>query len=194
MTLSQLSPHRLPLLLALCVTLITLGGSEFSAFFRYEREAILHGQVWRIFSGHLAHLGWSHLSMNVAGLALIWALTVGVYSNTQWLLILAGLMLGTSFGLLVLNPELVWYVGLSGVLHGMLTAGVIADIRNGSRSAYLLLIAVAGKLIWEQFAGPLPGSQATAGGTVIVDAHLYGGICGIILGALLTPQKTVNVS
>ena len=189
MTLSQLSPHRLPLLLALCVTLITLGGSELSALFRFEREAILHGEVWRIFSGHLTHLGWSHLGMNIAGLALIWALTASLYSNSQWLLVITGLMLGTSLALLIFNPELAWYVGLSGVLHGMLTAGTLADIRSGNRSAYWLLIAVAGKLAWEQFSGPLPGSQATAGGTVIVDAHLYGGICGIFLGAWLTPQK-----
>jgi len=36
------------------------------------------------------------------------------------------------------------------------------------------------KLAYEQLYGALPGSAATAGGPVIVDAHLYGSIAGII--------------
>jgi rhomboid family GlyGly-CTERM serine protease len=188
MTLSQLSPYRLPLALTLCVTLIALGGSELSALLRFDREAILHGQVWRLFSGHLAHLGWSHWGMNITALALIWALVGDRFSNRQWQWIFAGLCLTISLGLLVFNPALTWYVGLSGVLHGMLVAGVLADIRSGHRSSYALLVLVGAKLIWEQMTGPLPGSELTAGGAVIIDAHLYGGLGGIIFGSLLKPK------
>lgn len=188
MTLSQLSPYRLPLVLALCVTLVALGGSGLWTLFRFDREAILHGQVWRIFSGHLAHLGWSHWAMNIAALALIWALVGARFNDRQWLWIFFGLCLTISLGLLVFNPALTWYVGLSGVLHGMLVAGVLADIRTGHRSSYALLVLIGAKLIWEQMAGPLPGSELTAGGAVIIDAHLYGGLGGIIFGVLLKPK------
>jgi len=190
MTLSQLRPYFLPLILALCVTLVALGGSELSALFRFERDAILHGQVWRLFSGHLAHLGWSHLWLNIAGLALIWALVGSGFTVRQWLLTLTGLSLGVGLGLLAFNPELAWYVGLSGVLHGMLVAGGIAEIRGGRHSGYALLMLVGAKLIWEQMAGPLPGSVASAGGAVIIDAHLYGGLCGILAGGLLKPKTS----
>lgn len=192
MTLSQLRPYYLPLILALCVTLIALGGSELSALFRFEREAILHGQLWRLFSGHLVHLGWSHLWLNIAGLALIWALVGHCFMTRQWLFILAGLALGIGLGLLAFNPELTWYVGLSGVLHGMLVAGSIAEIRSGRRSGYVLLILLGAKLIWEQLAGPLPGSVASAGGAIIIDAHLYGGLCGILAGGLLKPKTNLS--
>ena len=191
MTLSQLSPYRLPLALALCVTLIALGGSELSALFRYDRVAILHGQVWRLFSGHLVHLGWSHWGMNIAALALIWALVGDRFSSRQWQWIFAGLCLTISLGLLVFNPALTWYVGLSGVLHGMLVAGVLADIRSDHRSSsYALLVLIGAKLIWEQMAGPLPGSGLMAGGAVIIDAHLYGGLGGIVFGVLLKPKPS----
>lgn len=189
MTLPQLRPHYLPLLLTACMTLITLGGSELTVLFRFDREAILHGQVWRLFSGHFTHLGWSHLWLNIAGLALIWALVGRRFSTQQWLTILTGSVFGIDLGLIIFNPELGWYVGLSGVLHGMLVAGAITEIRCGQCSSYALLILVAAKLIWEQMAGPLPGSEAASGGAVIVDAHLYGGLCGAILGGLIKPAS-----
>lgn len=187
MTLSQLRPHYLPLLLVMCVTLIALGGSEFAELFRFEREAVLQGQFWRLFSGHLAHLGWSHLWLNIGGLVLIWTLVGNCFTTQRWVIIIAGSALGIDLGLLIFNPELAWYVGLSGILHGMFVAGAIAEARDGKRSSYALLILVAAKLIWEQMAGPLPGSEATAGGAVIIDAHLYGGLCGMLLGGLLKP-------
>lgn len=185
----RLQPMRLPLTLTLCVTLIALGGSELSSLFRFDREAIFHGQLWRLLSGHLVHLNWSHWSLNVVGLALVWTLIGTRFENRQWLFIIAGLCLGISLALLAFNPTLAWYVGLSGVLHGMLVAGAIADIRCGQRSSYILLALVTGKLIWEQMAGPLPGAEMTAGGAVIVDAHFYGGLCGVVFGRLLQPRR-----
>jgi rhomboid family GlyGly-CTERM serine protease len=179
---------RLPLGLTLFVTLIALGGSELNTFLRFDRDAILQGEIWRLLSGHLAHLGWSHWALNVAGLALIWLLVGDRFNERQWLLILAGLALLIGLGLLIFNPALAWYVGLSGVLHGLLTAGAVAEVRCGDRNGYLLLAVVAAKLFWEQWAGPLPGSGASAGGAVIVDAHLYGGLGGLLFGRLLNPH------
>jgi rhomboid family GlyGly-CTERM serine protease len=183
---------RLPLGLTLLVTLTALGGSELTAVLRFDSADIWQGELWRLFSGHLVHLGWSHWALNVAGLVLIWALVGEYFKEWQWLLILAGLALLISLGLLVFNPALGWYVGLSGVLHGLLTVGAIAQVRCAHSSGYLLLILVAAKLFWEQWAGPLPGSEISTGGTVIVDAHLYGGLSGLLFGALLKPRCQKN--
>jgi len=185
-TLPQCLRHNLlPLALTLCVTLFALGGSELTAILRFDRLALLHDdQVWRLFTGHLVHLGWSHTGLNIAGLVLIWVLVGHRFDNRQWSAIIAMLMLGISLGLLIFNPTLAWYVGLSGVLHGMLVAGAVADIRSGDKTAWLLLSLVAAKLAWEQMAGALPGSEAAAGGVVIVDAHFYGGLCGLVPGVL----------
>jgi rhomboid family GlyGly-CTERM serine protease len=81
-------------------------------------------------------------------------------------------------------PELEWYVGLSGVLHGLLVAGLFAGLVQRDREAVILTLFVIAKLAWEQLAGPLPGSESSSGGVVIVDAHLYGAIGGLA-GALL---------
>ncbi len=192
LSLSQLRAHSLlPLALTLCVTLLALGGSELTAILRFDRGALLHDvQVWRLFTGHLVHLGWSHTGLNIAGLALIWMLVGHRFTTWQWSVISIALMLGISLGLLIFNPTLSWYVGLSGVLHGLLVAGAVADIRSGDKTAWLLLILIAAKLAWEQMTGALPGSEAAAGGAVIVDAHFYGGLFGLLLGGLFKPKTT----
>ncbi len=193
MPLSQLRPHFLPLALAISITLFALGGSELSLLFRFERELLQAGEIWRLISGHLVHLSWSHLGLNIMGLALVWLLVGANLSIKNWLIAITGTALGISAGLWVFNPELTWYVGLSGVLHGILITGCIVEVRRDglkNKAAMVLLALVWAKLVWEQVAGPLPGSELSAGGKVIVDAHFYGGLCGIVFGGLLKPKPT----
>ena len=86
-------------------------------------------------------------------------------------------------GFWFLYPQLDWYVGLSGLLHGLLAAGLFVGVVRRDREAVVLAVFVSAKLAWEQLVGPLPGSESTSGGAVIVDAHLYGAVGGV-LGAL----------
>lgn len=175
----------IPLGLAASALLVMLLGEAGEALLRYQRSEILIGEVWRLLSGHLVHLGWSHLLMNLLALALVWALFGDTLTLAGWLLLLLFCALFDGLGLLLLNPGVEWYVGLSGVLHGLFLAGALAGLASGRRDAALLLIALVAKLAWEQLAGPLPGSEATAGGLVVVDAHLYGAIAGGVTAALM---------
>lgn len=188
----MLKDYTTPLVLALIVTLIGLIGSEAQSWLRFDRSAILNGQLWRLISGHLAHLGWSHLWMNLAGLGLIWALFAKAGSTRLWLSTLIIGCLGTSVFLLLFNPGLYWYVGLSGVLHTLFVLGALLDIQRFPRSSIALLLFVSGKLAYEQLFGPLPGSESSAGGKVIVDAHLYGAIWGIIIYAARSSIKRLK--
>jgi len=182
-----LHPFQIPLILSVLIIGLGLFGDTTQEALRYDRGAIQDGQWWRLLSAHLVHLGPSHLLMNLAGLWLVWLLVGPALSTRSWLILLFADALITGLALLIFNPQLGWYVGLSGVLHGLLVAGAIADIRSGHRGTWLLLGAVVFKLGWEQLAGPLPGSEASAGGTVIVDAHLYGALGGLL--ALLLPAR-----
>ncbi len=184
---SLLKNGKLPLALCAIALLIQLGGHEASLWLRYDREGILNGEVWRIITGHLVHLGWPHLLMNLIGLILIWLLFGHLIKRNSWLIICTLSTIGISAGMMFFNPELKWYVGLSGVLHGMFVAGAIVSIKAGYRAEWLLLLLLTGKLAWEQMVGPLPGSAEFAGGNVIVDAHLYGAISGLLISlALIT--------
>jgi hypothetical protein len=74
---------------------------------------------------------------------------------------------------------------MSGLLHAVLVAGVASRIRDAPSESLALGVIVAGKIAWEQLAGPLPGSELSAGGPVVVNAHLYGAIAGIVAAGAL---------
>ena len=85
--LSPASGWLVPLGISLSSLAIALGGDAGREVFRYQREAIADGEFWRLFSGHLAHLGISHLLLNIAGLLLIWLLVGHRFRNIQWIAI-----------------------------------------------------------------------------------------------------------
>ena len=174
------SHYLIPISIAIIVTVIALIGSEATEWLRYDRNALQTGELWRGITGHLTHLGWSHLAMNLAGLALIWAIFGNHISARRWLVILFVGAVGTSALLYLLNPQLRWYVGLSGILHTLFIAGCVADLKYHRWDNRILLVLVLVKLLYEQIWGPMPGSESTAGGKVIVDAHLYGAVFGFL--------------
>ena len=160
-------------------------GESGREWLRFDRGGIAAGEVWRLLTGHFVHLGTSHTLLNLAGLVLVWILVGTTFTWQQWLYVMAGSVAAIDLGLWFGSPQLEWYVGLSGLLHGMLAAGIVAGLSDRSFEALVLAIVVAVKLGWEQLAGPLPGSEATSGGAVIVDAHLYGVIGGAAVAAAI---------
>lgn len=164
------------------VVLSAFSGSGARLVLRYERNAILNGQAWRLLTGHLVHGNAWHLTLNVAGMGLVALLFGRDYSPWQWLGILLASIAAIDIGFVFYEPQLEWYVGLSGVLHGAIAAGLMAwwhyENRVLTLSVALLLIF---KLIWEQHRGALPFSGDMP---VIVDAHLFGA-CGGLAGAAL---------
>jgi len=176
-----------PAALALAAAALELGGASWRATLRYERDAVLDGELWRLVSGNLVHLGPRHLVLNLTGLALIAVLDAGVLRGAHGAMLALGAMLGVGLGLLVASPEVGWYVGLSGALHGMLAALALeaALDREARRWGIALLVGLGAKLVWEQSVGPLPYTAAAAGGPVVVDAHLHGALAGVVVGAAL---------
>ncbi|MGV6818754.1 MAG: rhombosortase [Thiotrichales bacterium] len=152
---------------------------------RYERADILNGQWWLFVTGNLVHLGWSHLALNLAGLAMVWWFYYDEFSLPQWLFVFFVSALFVTGGLFLLNPELIWYVGLSGLLHGLFVAGGIQLIGRDTRFAIILLMLFVAKLSYEQLFGSLPATTHMSGGPVVVDAHLYGAIGGAVSALMI---------
>jgi rhomboid family GlyGly-CTERM serine protease len=166
--------------------LLQAGGNPVREVLAYTRTGVASGELWRLLSNHFVHLGWTHMWLNLAGLALVSWLVGRAYDWLRWLIVVLVTIVTIDAGFWFLYPSLGWYVGLSGLLHGLLVAGLYSGIRERDKESIVLLCFVLAKLAWEQFSGgPLPGSEATSGGTVIVDAHLYGTVGGVLAGALL---------
>lgn len=157
---------------------------------RYDRAAILDGEAWRLVTGHLLHADVHHLGWNVFGVLLVWFLFARDYTPRQWLAILLTSTAVTSAGFLLLEPELDWYVGFSGVLHGCMAAGLVAWLRS-TRDPLTWLVAglFAAKLAWEHFQGALPFTAGTLSLPVVHEAHTYGAIGGVLAAVWLGRER-----
>ena len=185
---TRLSAWSLPGAVIGAAALLALLGDFGRHWLSYDRDAIAAGQLWRLLSGHFVHLGWSHFVMNAIGLLLICYLVAARFTARNWLILALVTIAGIDLAFWLLEPQLEWYVGLSGLLHGLLAAGVVAGFRLGLRDSWLLGFILAGKLAWEQFVGPVPGSVESTGGNVIVAAHFYGAVVAAV-SALLIPVR-----
>lgn len=181
---SALKRWGLPVSVVLAATFLLLGGETARESLRFDRMGIGAGEFWRAVTGHFVHLGWPHFGLNAAGLGLVWYLVGETFDTRRWLVIGGFSIIAMDLGLWFLDPELRWYVGLSGLLHGVLAAGLTERLRRPDAETVVLAALLLGKLGWEQISGPLPGSEATAGGSVVVDSHLFGALGGAV-GALM---------
>jgi rhomboid family GlyGly-CTERM serine protease len=175
-------------LLALCAGLLalTVTGDAGRQWLEYRRSALAAGQWWRLVTAHLVHLDLRHAVLNCAGLALMWALFIRDYTRGQWLAILAGAAAAIDAGLWLWSSTVGWYVGSSGVLHGVMAAGTLAHLRRREPDGWVLAAFLAVKLLWEHWIGALPLSGL--GAAVVVDAHLYGVAGGLAVAALFRPR------
>jgi rhomboid family GlyGly-CTERM serine protease len=175
-------------LLAACLLLALpeLGGDPVRALLRYERSGLGQGEWWRALTGHFVHLDAEHAFLNGLGVILMWALFARDYSPLRWLAIYLFSSLVISAGLWWLNPEVEWYVGASGALHGVMTAGTLAHLRRRDLDGWILAAFIIAKLGYEQFAGSMPFAGDS---NTLVDAHLYGAIGGLVLASFLRSRR-----
>ena len=174
-------------LAALCAFLLalTLGGERLRGLLRYERAGLAAGQYWRLLTAHVIHLDLHHALLNCGGLVLLWALFAGDYAPGQWLILLCAAALAIDAGLWLGDSTVLWYVGSSGVLHGVMAAGALAGIRRRQPEGWLLAAILLVKLLYEHYVGALPFSGRDP---VVVDAHLYGVLGGCAAAAFLKPR------
>jgi len=150
----------------------------------YNRELIINGEYWRLLSGNFNHTNIYHLLLNVTALAVIGGLHYRYYSSGTFILLILLLSLGVGVGILLLSPGTQLYVGLSGILHGIIIVGAIIDVSKRYYSGYVLIIGTIIKVINEQiFNSPVEISQLIEA-KVLTEAHLYGLVTGLIIAPL----------
>ncbi|NBU24629.1 MAG: rhombosortase [Gammaproteobacteria bacterium] len=179
-------------LLVACALLLALasGGEPLQQALRWSRGGIAAGEHWRWVTGHFVHLDLAHAALNAAGLALVWALFARVYTPRRWLLIASLGIAGIDLGLWWLS-DIEWYVGLSGLLNTLAAAGIVREIVDGDRMAWVVGLLGLAKLVSENLSGPMPFMQP--GIPVVLDAHLYGALVGMVCGLVMrrsTPVAT----
>jgi len=168
-----------PFILALCALLAFLFEPHSGEWLAYDRYAIQGLETWRIVTGNIVHTNGYHLLLNLAGLTLLWALHGEHYRVIRFLKVFVWCSIGTSAGLYLFSPDLIWYAGLSGALHGIFVWGALMDINNRVHSGWLLLAGISVKVAYEQIYGSSAQVANLIDANVAVDSHLFGALSGL---------------
>ncbi|WP_159910854.1 rhombosortase [Pantoea sp. 18069] len=151
---------------------------------RHEPQALAAGQWWRLLSAHWIHLSGAHAALNACGLVLCCALADATWSTGRLLARMAMLGMGISLLLWALSPQTTDYVGMSGVLYGLMVWMLLPALRaRRDGMAALMLLLVLAWLGWQSWAGPDPREEMLIGGYIVTQAHWFGALGGLV-GAL----------
>lgn len=176
---------KAPMAIALLAILFNLFNDALISLLGYNANLIEQGELWRLLTGHLLHTNTNHLLLNLAGLALLWSLHGQYYHVKSYFTIFISCSLLTSIALYFFSPELIKYVGLSGVLHSVFVIGAVNDIQHNIKSGYLLLAGIIVKIAHEQIYGADSEISSLIAADVAIDAHLFGAISGVIYLSIL---------
>jgi rhomboid family GlyGly-CTERM serine protease len=156
-------------------------------FLVLNRADVLSGEIWRLFTGHLVHAGREHMLWDVLSLIGIGFVFEEYLGRRFWqALAIAALVVGA--GLVILDPGLPDYRGLSGVLNGLWVTGALLGIRAEAAAgrrpvawmcAATLVLALA-KIVVEARFGPLFTDPARLGAPTVLLSHALGFAGGVI--------------
>jgi rhomboid family GlyGly-CTERM serine protease len=175
------------LAIILVVVLLNLFDPLSSEYLRFDRELIDAGEVWRLFGAHFVHLSTIHMLGNLLAVCLVAYIAGESLNNLTGILLLLWCVGAVGVGLYFFASDLSYYVGLSGVLHGLLVVSPFISKFYSRKIAFVFLFAVVLKVVWEQtdFYDDM-ALASTIGGRVEARAHLLGVLSGLMfLGSYL---------
>ncbi|OOY50453.1 rhombosortase [Solemya velum gill symbiont] len=146
---------------------------------RYIASSVDKGVLWRLFSGHLIHGNWWHLALNAAGLVACLLLFRDLENPLLLLVLSLILAFLISAGLYYFYPHITWYLGFSGVLHGLFVIGAILEL---GLLGWAVLLIMTVKVGWEMTVGPIPGTESIIGTRTVDEVHLLGAVSGLVVG------------
>lgn len=193
--LSDTGNRSLALTVALAFVMLFLGlmPQATEALWQFDRTRIESGEWWRLITGQFIHYGFYHLAMNLSALLLCDFILLRQLSPVRYCVVLVLTTFTVGAGLYVGNPEMEFYGGFSGALHGLIITGLLLNLRPAPVFPFAALVLVLAKLIHEQTAGYDP-QHPLLPVPVAVDAHLYGAIAGLLLGLILLAMNNAKMS
>ncbi len=172
----------------------------FVAALEFDRQQILTGQVWRLWTGHFVHSHVLHLALNAVAAA---ALYIILFSRLHRLEMMCCALMFTcliSLILLFFYPGLDWYNGLSGLLHALVSYACVRLAVSQSKLYWLGWFVVGLKVLIEFGQMQAGFEYRQMGMMVITQAHFIGAwvgsisACGYLAGSsIITPRAQVRL-
>lgn len=160
----------------------------------FERDAILTGEIWRLWTGHVVHFSWSHALADLPLLGIALFITWREIGLRPLLAIAFFAPPILSCALLWLIPDLVLYQGASGLTALFTTLASVLVWQRCTRWEVRGLIALLGLLflwqIYQEATGHSQGmSQLPEGVKVVWQIHLIGALLGYSISLCKRPNK-----
>lgn len=157
---------------AVAALMVTASGN-LSNLTALDSARVLDGELWRILTGHLAHLTWRHYAVDAPAFVLLYATYARRTASSRALLLALAAALTVSLSVILAGMHEV-YGGLSGLTCAGFSALVVGMIREQPRHPLPYLAGIVFLLY-----------LVTAGGTasgvrVAQEAHLAGALTGAI--------------
>lgn len=146
----------------------------------FDRQQILSGEIWRLWTGHLVHSNSSHFALNIMAAVIIYFTYITRIKSGELLLYSSVFALLISVTLLCIYPSLGWYNGLSGLLHALVAYFSVRLAREEGKIFWAGLVIVWVKVLVEAILAHSGYENLVGDMTVITEAHLIGAFFGTV--------------
>jgi len=174
------------------IGILAISGQVFAPDFAQQGLDLIDSFFIYLLLAQFTHLGWAHLGLNLAGLAIVaWGFS-GQRSNTEWIWIQLLSLFWLAFYLSRVEP-VSWYCGLSGALHFQFSACLLIALYRGPAQLsqawplWILAAGLAAKLVLEWNSGPT--TDTLVGGPIAFEAHRGGALGGVLFGLFMIGQS-----
>ncbi len=180
--------------LALCI--VSSKVNALASLFVYDREAILRGELWRLITSHFVHFGNMHLIYNLLVFGIIgWIIEYKKYQYLKLLFFLMACSISTT--LLVFEPNMIYYGGLSGIACGSIIYCSLLYLHNPPpwrTISILSIIFLLVKISLEIYTnGSLLPYWGTQGFIPVPLSHIAGSLTAFMLFPLTRNIKLIQI-
>jgi rhomboid family GlyGly-CTERM serine protease len=164
----------------LALACLAIGLTSLGPQLAFNRQGILAGEIWRLWTGHLVHFSLPQLLLDVGTL-----LAVGWLAERQWGTRFTGIVMllgmpALSASLLLAAPQLAQYRGMSGIvmLLALAAATHLWSCHPGARPGLVVLGVALLIRTFVDVRGMPALSSLPAGVSVVWQAHVAGAAIG----------------
>ena len=123
------------------LSIISYALPQVSSILIYDRVAIFQGEIWRLFSSHLAHFTTLHLFYNLIAFGVAgWIIEYKGYQHFMLLSLLMAFFI--SVFLMVMKPNMLYYGGLSGLASGSIYYLALFGLRESQPWRFICIITL----------------------------------------------------
>ena len=149
-----------------------------------DRNAVLQGELWRLWTGHFVHFSAHHAWVNIVVLTITFTIVERYLGTSKFVIFVLSSVAFISAGLMLWQPALIEYRGLSAIATALtLIALFVMAKQHRAAAIYVVLLAIllSMKLIGEALGFTSVAANLPIGVAVEWRAHVLGAAAGLML-------------